>query len=345
MVYLLGWGAIYYSLLVSAITSYRIRSFGFLTILLFAGISVFRGSTGTDTANYESMLAGFSLNTIWESVEPGFVLLGLLFKELFGSAETGVRAVSALFFILVAFYYFRADRNEAYILLAYMAPAYFYQYSMNVLRLGLASILLLIAIQALRNRHMIKSNAIMAMAVLFHYSILFSICYLVINFFKSIKLGYVFVIGVFILLVLYIFNEHILLKMSTYTDYEPPSSISGLSKVLIILLLILGVIFSRLPATIRNRVFFTTILFTGFALGVTSFSYAGLRLLDLIAFALPLVILMLHSEANHLFNWKTKLSFLLAGGGSAVAAYRGFLIEAGQGKSPFLPYELKDIFF
>lgn len=340
MVYLLGWGAIYYALLVSAMVGYRGRFLGFLTVLFFAGIAIFRGSVGTDTGNYELMLSELSLERVWGGVEPGFALLGLFLTELLGSAEAGVRALSALFFILVAFYYFRSDTNEAFFLWAYLAPAYFYQYSMNTLRIGLASMLLLVAVQGVRRSHVVRSGLIALVAMTFHYSLVFSISYLMINFFQKIKARYLLCVGLLFLLFFYLSHEYIILKMGVYSGFESPGSLSGLSKVIVVFLLVVGVLFSELPSILRSRVVFWAILISGFAVGVTAVSYAGLRLLDLIAFVLPVVILMCHTRMEKFFNWKTKLSFILAGLASAAAVYRGFLIEAGQGKSPFLPYEL-----
>lgn len=127
--------------------------------------------------------------------------------------------------------------------------------------------------------------------------------------------------------------------MSLYADFESPGLLSGLSKCVVILLLLAGVLFSRLPVMFRSRIIFVFVLVSGLAMAVSTFSYAGLRFLDLIAFVLPIVILASHSKANQAFSWKTKGSIFLAGFTSAAAVYRNFLIEAGQGKSPFLPYE------
>ena len=345
MIYLAGWGALYFTLMFSALSGYRGRAFGFLTILIFASIAIFRGSTGTDTATYESIISGLSLETIWDGVEPGFALFGLFLTDILGSAEAGVRAVSGLFFVLVAFYYFRSERNEAFFLLTYLAPAYFYIYSMNALRIGMASIMLLLAVQELRRGHVLKSGATMLTAISFHYTILFSIGYFLINVINRIRLMHVFLLGLLILLFFYFANEYIFLKFIAYSDYEASDALSGLRNVIVILVLVFGVLFSGLSSVVRIRIILSTILFTGFSIAVTIFSYAGLRFLDLIAFVLPIVILMSHFGAKQLFNRAIKLSFLLAGFASSVAVYRGFLIEAGQGESPFLPYELINGFF
>lgn len=345
MIYLAGWGAIYFTLLIRLLSGYRGKFFGVLTIFFLAGIAVFRGSTGTDTATYELILSELSLETVWDGMEPGFSLVSMLLTDMFGSAAAGVRAVSALFFILIGFYYFKSDENEEVVLFSYFAPAYFYIYSMNGLRIGVASVALMVAVQYLRRNYLLTSRLVVLAAILFHYSILFSIGYFLVNYFKKIRLRYVLLLGLSGLLFFYFVNEYIFLKLTTYSDFELPGPLSGLSKIIVICMLVFGVLFSDLSSALRLRVFLSTMLFSGFAIVITQFSYAGLRLLDLIAFVFPLVILILHSEAKSYFNWKIKLSFMLAGVFAAIAVYRGFLLEAGQGKSPFMPYELISDFF
>lgn len=345
MIYLAGWGVVYFTLLINALSGYRGRALGLFTILIFAGIAIFRGSTGTDTANYELMLSKFSLDTIWDTVEPGFAFVGLFLTEMLGSAEAGVRAVSGLFFVLVTCYYFRTDKNEAFVLLAYLAPAFFYIYSMNGLRIGIASILLLLAVQSLRRGCALKSGVTALVSVLCHYTIVFSIAYIAINHLKNIKWKYLLFLGVTPLVVFYVAQEHILLKINLYLDFESPNPLSGLSKVLVVIFLLSGVMFSSLPSSMRNRIVFFALLFTGVAFAVAVYSYAGLRILDLISFALAIVILEAHFKVKQLLNWKTKFSFILAGFISAAAVYRGFLLEAGRGESPFLPYEVFNSYF
>lgn len=345
MIYLFGWGALYFTLMISLFSDYRGRAFGVLTIIFFASIAVFRGSTGTDTVSYESILSVLSLGAIFSGIEPGAALVGLALVELLGSAEAAVRVFSILFFTFVTFYYFRSNVNESFVLLAYFAPAYFYMYSMNVLRIGIASIVLMLAAQEWRNRHVYKSGFGMLVALSFQYTILFPIIYFFSAIIKSIKIKYIVLLSVFSVLFLYLVRGYILFKVASYSDFEPPNSLSGLSKVVVIWVLILGVLFSCLPMALKVRAIFLAIVLSGSAIVVTAFSYAGLRILDLIAFIFPVTILILHDEAKLFFNWKLKVSFILAGLVSAAAVYRGFLIEAGEGDSPFLPYKLMDGFF
>jgi len=340
MVYLLGWGVIYFIRLSEFISGYRGRALGFFTLLVFAVIAIFRGATGTDTANYELILTNLSLDTLWNSVEPGFGIVGLFFTEVLGSAQLGVRAIAALFYLLVGYYYYRSDRNEVFVLFSYWAPAFFYAYSMNGLRIGIASVLLLLAVQLLRRGRAFKSGVVILAAVSSHFTILFSVVYIITNHLTNVKWRYLILVSVIGCLILYVIQEYLILKVGLYSDMESPGSLSGYSKVIVVIILAFGVIFSSLSLVSKTRVVFMTILFTGAAVKLTSYSYAGLRFLDLISFALPIIILMLHNESKLHFNWKIKSFFILAGFIATLFLYRGYLIESGHGKSPFLPYEV-----
>lgn len=339
MIYLAGWGGLYFALTVSFLSGYRGRFFGFLAIFCISSIAVFRGSTGTDTANYELILSGLSSEAILGGLEPGFVLASIFLVDLFGSADVALRGLSLLFFVLVALYYSRADINESFVLMVYLAPAYFYTYSMNGVRIGLASVLLLLAAQEFRKGRILRSGAVVLAAVSFHYTILFSIGYFLSVLFNKVKIKYVFFFSVMLLLFFYSASEYILLKLTVYSDFKPPSPLSGLSKVVVIFVLICGVVFSSLSFIVKVRIFFPAVFFSALAIAVTTISYAGLRLLDLVAFILPLTVLMSHASAGLIFNWKIKASIFLAGFLSMAAVYRSFLIESGQGDSPFLPYK------
>ena len=210
MIYLLGWATVYFMLFSQAITRYRGRALGFFILFVFASIAVIRGATGTDTANYEMILDGLSLETIWDGVEPGFGLIGLFFTAILGSSQASVRAVAVLFYGVVGFYYYRSNRNEAFVLFSYWAPAFFYAYSMNGLRIGIASALLLLASQLLRKGRALQSGAMILAAVSVHFTILFSVIYIIINHLKNIKWKYLILVSVIGFTILYVIQEYIL---------------------------------------------------------------------------------------------------------------------------------------
>lgn len=338
MIYLLGWLLIYFSILASSVSKYHGRFFGLMIIFYFATVSIFRGSVGTDTATYEVLILQFSLETLSTGIEPLFVLFSIFLREITGSPEIALRSISALFFLLMLYYFIRADKNERFVLIAYLAPAYFYQYSMNAVRIGLASVLLMIALQQIRRIGLYKSGFFSLNALFLHYSVFVSFIYYFSVLSNILKFKYLSIIAVVTTLIFFLYHSYFLNKINAYTLMEAPTELSGSSKIIVILVLVVGATFSNLSSKQLLKFISITLIFTFLALVLTFLSYAGLRILDLIAFAIAFILIMLHYQVNKEFNWQTKLSFFIAGLISAAAVYRGFLLEAGQGKSPFIPY-------
>lgn len=156
MVYFIGWGLMYLALLASEISGHRSRIPLVVVITAAAIMAVLRGSVGTDTSTYEWMLDSVTLGDLSHGVEPSFVLLGWFFKLATDSSTGAVRLLSLVFFVLLFVFVMRANKNERFYLLACFLPAFVYQYSMNALRLGLASICLLLAFQWIRQSNLVS---------------------------------------------------------------------------------------------------------------------------------------------------------------------------------------------
>lgn len=342
MIYLAGWASLYYAMLVGWFTGYRGRLFAVLCLLLIGAIAIFRGDVGTDTTNYEYMFENFQNG--WNGVEPGFAALGSLLLSLTGSAVIAVRAISLLFFGLILLFLSRADRNEACVLLGYIVPAFSYEYGMNVLRIGLASSVLLLSVQSLRRDGKVKASVIAVSALAFHYSSLVSVLFLYASQRRWLRWSNFIVIAIAVLAVsaaIYLNIDYFLHKLTSYQVSESPSSLSGLSKVIVILVLLSGLLLSNLPRSDKVKLGLLGAAATMAFWAVARASYAGLRLLDLISFVLPLAILATHSRLGLKFNWRLKSALLAAGFIAAVATYRGFLLSAGVGVAPFLPYGMR----
>ena len=103
-------------------------------------------------------------------------------------------------------------------------------------------------------------------------------------------------------------------------------------------LILLGVSLGRLSIREKIKILFISSSLIIFGLLLVQFSYAGLRVLDLFSAAIPLSVLYFYNKQNLGFDKNLKLFMLLAGVLSAIGIYRGFLLEAGNGGSPFLPY-------
>lgn len=341
MIYLVGWGFLYLAIVISALTRYRGKVLLALALLFIAVIAIFRGDVGTDTANYEQMLLSFVSQEGWQGIEPGFFAMGWVLIKSFGSAEVAVRAISLTFFFCLFIFLFRADRNELFFLIVYILPAFAYQYSMNGLRIGIASAILMLAVQEVRRRGYFSGLAVALSTLLFHYSVFFSLFFIYISQRRWIKLStslLLIIAAAFAVSFFYANAEYFSYKISFYETTQSPNFLSGLSKVMVIFVIIFGVAMSGISIDEKIKIIIPGILLTVVFWGITSFTYAGLRILDLISFALPVSLLATYSRLGLLFDRSVRVALFFGGLISAAGVYRGFLLDFGQGPTPFLPY-------
>lgn len=343
MVYLLGWGLALSSAAIEAVTRYRGRFFVLVVVCYFAFIAIFRGMVGTDTANYERMLGEFSAGIKWSGGEVGFVLVGSVLAEFLSSAYAAVRGLAFIFFGLLGAYVIRSVRDERFFVVAYFLPAFAYQYSMNALRIGLATGVLLLVIQSVRKRNSLNPLKWGLLATFFHYSSAFSIAYYFLScqswsgrqfLWRSIGL-----LG-FILVVFILAESYFLNKLTAYQLMKAPSSISGLSKIIPLSLILLFFSFDRvLPVSDALKLFSLAIVCMGIAWIISGYSYSGLRIIDLLAFIVPVSFLSAYARHGLQLGVTAKIGMLSAGFLMAAGVYRGFVLSEGVGASPFLPYE------
>ncbi|TWD44500.1 EpsG family protein [Pseudomonas sp. SJZ131] len=347
MIYLIGWTLIFTVLTLSELTGNRSRSPLFILLIFFTMISVLRGDVGTDTNTYEFLVSGLYNGTDTGGMEPGFIGVSEVLLGVFDSPVMVVRFFALIFFGLLYFYVARSNKNERFLFLAYIAPAFIYQYSMNVIRLGIASGLLILAAQYF-NRSRIKSSAAFAVgSVLFHYSIMCSFAIIWLSQMRWSRFSTVFA-GLFFfalaMAVVYLNMDYFQLKLASYQGFSAPGESSGLSKLVVLVILVFGILFSGLQRADKTK-----LSALGAGLGslfwmLSAYTYAGLRFLDLLSFALPVAVLITHNRRQINFNLAIKICLVLSGMLGAVSAFKNFLSEEGVGPSPFLPYTVNLIF-
>lgn len=168
----------YFCLLLTLVTKGRYRVFAIIAVFGVGAIAVLRGDVGTDTWMYELMIRDIRYMYNWYDKEPGFVVLAWGLTQITKSDEIAVRLISVLITIALLFYIKNADYDELLILLAYIIPSHFYTYSMNVLRIGVASLFILFSLQMFRRGKELKSWLILCASVFFHLSTIISILFI-----------------------------------------------------------------------------------------------------------------------------------------------------------------------
>lgn len=347
MIYLIGWTLIFTVLTLSELTGNRFRTPIFILLIFFIMVSVLRGDVGTDTNTYEFLVGGLSDNINPVGMEPGFIGVTEFLLGIFESPVMVVRFFALIFFGLLYFYIARSNKNERFMFLAYLAPAFIYQYSMNVIRLGVASGLLILAAQYYNRKKLTSSAVLVGSAVLFHYSIMFSFAFIWLSQMRWSRFSTAFA-GVFfsalMIAVVYVNMDYFQLKLASYQGFSAPGESSGLSKLLVIFLLVIGVLFSSLPRSDKAKLSVLGVGFGSLFWLVSAYTYAGLRFLDLLSFALPLSVLVTYNRNQLDFNLAVKFCLVMSGLVGALSAFKNFLSEDGVGPSPFLPYTLNLIF-
>lgn len=343
MVYFFGLLGVYYGFLVGWVARYRGKALLSAALTPLACTAVLRGSVGTDTLNYEAMVAAFRSTAALPALEPGFALLLGLAALVFKSDVLAIRFVSLVFVLLLLVFAARADRDELLTLFGYIVPAFFFQYSMNGLRIGLASALFLLAIQCSRRGQRNGFGVLSLSAISFHYSIAVSILVTLAiekRWLSRGGIGLLAIAAVVSSAFVYLNQGYFVDKLALYAAFEPPGAWSGASKIAPVAVLLVGVLLSSLPIAERLKLLAVGGGLCASFMAVASFSYAGLRFLDLLAFLVPLMILVKFAQHRMALDGAMRAALLAAGVLAGAGMLLGFASSRGVGEAPFLPYDV-----
>nr|WP_243700840.1 EpsG family protein [Paralcaligenes ureilyticus] len=316
-----------------------------LAVLVIGAIAILRGPTGTDTITYQGISAALRAGPSLAGVEPLFALLMRCLQWFLANDAMVVRAVAAVAVLLLWIYVYRADEDEQYFLLAVFMPAFSFSYTMNALRIGLASILLLLAVQQFRRSRTFGPGvgALGVAGLLCHYSLAFSLGFLVAAlrpWSRKLVLGVLLSAAVLVTLIVAVSAGYLSLRLASYTNFAAPSHLSGLSSIIGVAILLCGVWRGQLPRDLRMRLLSLSIGFSILFFGTVQVSYAGVRLLDLLGFVVPLAILCAYGSSGQKLDRPVKLALCVFGLASATFMFRNFLNESPGSLAPFLPYRL-----
>jgi hypothetical protein len=290
---------------------------------------------------YQNIFTAVHLGNIEWTVEAGFALVAQLMMNVGLSPEAAVRGISVVFFGLVAIYVTRGTVAENWILLAFILPMFAYQYSMNGLRIGLASALLLLCTQEIRRGRSSLKLVWLIAPVAIHLSTFVSAVYLAGTRLAQTAIGagaLSLLAPVSLLILWYASGGYLVDKQAVYEQMASPYEVSGLSRVVVIIVLIGGICASSLSRREKTLIIVPAVLLTGVAWLVARSSFAGLRFLELISFVLPLAACIALGSKPLLSERKFVWAVLVAGVIGAAATARNFAVESGQGDAPFVPY-------
>ena len=295
---------------------------------------------GTDTAAYTYLvLATMSGAKLF--IEPGFLLVIDVASYFTDNPSVIVNLHSVLFFAVISVFIAQATRSELIYLFAYFAPMYFLIYSMNGIRIGLASAFFLLFFQAWMRRRFVAAAIYSMMAFSFHFTIL--VAYVFFFFGRSQRYSFrslvTQLVVVFVVVVATaMLQDYFFAKINLYSDFGTYSELAGLSVIIKVVVFLAFVGQVPIPSRRRYRSTVISVFAIVFALGVAQYSYAGLRFLDIFCWGIPLVFM---GSADHNTSLGRRFSMGLAISGliGAAAVLRNIWLTAGLGASPFIPYQ------
>ena len=334
----------------------------YLILIYIAFIAFIRGYVGTDTVMYQDIVLYPEqfLNVGWL-----YSFINYILYYLTENAVIVVRFISLMIVLLFAIAVHKSNKNQLLILLTFIFP-WLFQLSMNIMRSGIAIGFITIAVIYLsHNRKSFIGWLALLLAPLFHISAVIFYFFIFLFFYQYFidvfklyvkKKYFLGMIGVMIIIygLMIYFNYHnhvnvVQKKLELYANFHIPSVYSGVSKVLLVSILLFGIwIDSNFSSKFKQHYIIS------FGLGlcgtfiISRFTYAGLRLLDIVYISAVLVLLFYYRKLScNISKSFMKLSIVIILF-STIFFTRNFINSAnhydtfGQGtalQSPFVPYK------
>lgn len=313
-----------------------------LAIFFCAFIAFFRGNVGTDTSAYISIFEDVANGASAPYVELGFGFLTNSFLFLFSDPELSVKIVSLIFFGLLFIFLIRSNRDERFLLLSFVLPVFSYSYSMNVLRAGIAAAIALLIFQSVMRSGVEGKLKYFFLSISFQYTaVVMPLFFYVLSgrWVGKIPRKYI-LFSAFLFVVFAIeYKEYFFDKISLYQRYESPNIYSGLSNLTLIIFILFFLSFGYLPKRDKIRIILRASLAAIVIWVFSRFSYAGLRVLDMLTFVIPWVIFFLYRENNIPLDRYVRFGIYISGIIFSFNIYIGYVAGQGEGDSPFLPYK------
>ncbi|MBK1897706.1 EpsG family protein [Chryseobacterium paridis] len=307
-----------------------------LFVALFPAIlvAILSGDSGTDKAYYYVWIENTYNGNFDEVIyEPGFKYL-TYFISLIKPSEYFIIPVVAFITTLFLIFSFSENKWQLLVFTFILFPFFYFDMTMNGLRYGLSFAMCAFAAkkQAEKNTLLFFLFGILAVSMQYSSVIIVIIVYFSQVQLKKIHLLLLLVLGyvIFQLLDFSYFDN----KVDVYKDLSRPSGISGLSP-LVLFLIIFGINW-YLNKKVKT-IFFIILILEVLSFLISLKSYSGLRFQNLIIFTL--IIFISFFQEIQPFRKRNIMLFFLIGFLSFGLKIRNFMNEDEGAVTPFLPYE------
>lgn len=335
MIYLASWSFIYLSGMLKHVAKYRGWFFHLMTLLWFSFLVIFRGDVGTDTWMYEHMLN--QSGSIFSGLEIGYELFTQTLKLLTADSQIVLRLVGLTFSLLFFYAYWVSSESGKFYIFYLLLPSAFFVFGMNIVRVGIASMLFFIFTHKYVNGRYIQAAIFGLASISFHYSIFVAFVFFWAIFYGNFSFRNIIYLTLSIAAGYFLLSDYFSGKLDMYEFSERPDNISGARSFFSLMLLVLATALSDLNRVDKIKIIANVLIFGFLFLIILFQSYAGLRLLGVLEFAAALVIVAMHEKYKLKLNKFVKVIYFFMGLIGIFGVYRNFLQE-NPGPSPFLPY-------
>lgn len=295
-------------------------------LILLAFISFNRGDVGTDTSAYDLIFYNlFSGHNDSSIQDPLFLLYAKLLSILNFTPEFATRFLSILIFILFFSYLSKSNERELIFLACILCAGFSINFSMNILRAGAACLFFLVYTQS---KSKISMTLFFLLAISSQISIIIS--FLFFWLFKyEVNFKKIILISILIILLFIYKFDFLLGKFLLYSNYNSPSNFSGLTRLPLFLILCF------MSRRLKNKKFMLFTIFSMLScLYLIQYSYAFLRIIDLILISAYATYIQLANKENIKIRQEERILFILSGIMIAFASLRNILDPS----SNFTPY-------
>ncbi|AYN14921.1 EpsG family protein [Pseudomonas monteilii] len=312
------------------------RYFLVLALLPMAFLAILRGTVGMDTATYiqtiNQLLESGSFLGVFEPLFEGLVLTLSMFTD---SAALILALIGVMITLLLVWAGMRHNSNP-YLFCLLVVPVYYFDMVMNGVRYGLAFSLVYLAGSFLLQRRYGVYFALVLVAGMIQVSSLMLGLLLFILYTRQWR--WVIYGTVFLAVFVGVFFNYLLAKLTSYAGLQVASGLSGLSTVLVSWLLLA---IWALDVQARRHSGLVILLLAGLTvvmIGVSQFSYAGIRLQQLVNFLIIMCLIFHTARYEIQLAPFTKVAILLVALMAFAFRMKNFADTAGIGSSPFVPY-------
>ena len=304
--------------------------------LPIAFLAILRGNVGTDTYSYVTAFNEMQYGPYNYGAEPVFRFLVEGMWAIYPNAQFIISSLALITSFLFIWGAIRAKFGFYFVGLM-LFPFFYMEFSMNMLRGGLAGAIFLIAAQYLIEKKDVKyiSIAIISIGIHFSSAVLFLFFYLTV---RKMRISYVITMASILASVYLYFPEYILEKSDLYKGFSASSGVSGIGPLTLSIMMLLIIIRFKSRFDISKISLSLLFLLTLVAFYTATISYAGLRFQTLFAYLIGVVMLFTYKNTEKNIPTSLLLSISFTGFIGLLLRFRNIINEPLDTYSHFLPY-------